>query len=150
MISVLLLNGPNLNMLGKREPEVYGSQTLDDIVGHLEKTMVEEFGGSLTHFQSNHEGDIIDAIHQAMGVHDGIIINPGAFTHYSYAIRDALSSVVLPTIEIHMSNVHAREEFRHHSVIAPIVIGQIVGLGADGYEWALRALVRKIQSPRLG
>lgn len=150
MISVLLLNGPNLNMLGKREPEVYGSQTLDDIVGHLEKTMVEEFGGLLTHFQSNHEGDIIDAIHQAMGVHDGIIINPGAFTHYSYAIRDALSSVVLPTIEIHMSNVHAREEFRHQSVIAPIVIGQIVGLGADGYEWALRALVRKIQNSRIG
>lgn len=148
MISILLVNGPNLNMLGKREPEVYGSQTLDDIVGHLEKIMLDEFGGSLAHVQSNHEGDIIDAIHQAMGVHDGIIINPGAFTHYSYAIRDALSSVVLPTIEIHMSNVHAREEFRHHSVIAPVVIGQIVGLGADGYEWALRALVRKIQNKK--
>jgi 3-dehydroquinate dehydratase II len=149
VISILLLNGPNLNMLGKREPEVYGSQTLDDIVGHLETTMRDEFGGALTHFQSNHEGELIDAIHQAMGVHDGIIINPGAFTHYSYAIRDALSSVVLPTIEVHMSNVHAREEFRHHSVIAPIVIGQIVGLGSDGYEWALRALVRKIEKSRL-
>lgn len=148
MVSILLLNGPNLNMLGKREPEVYGSQTLEDIVASLDKVMVEELGGKLEHVQSNHEGVLIDAIHQAKGVHDGIVINPGAFTHYSYALRDALSSVMLPTIEIHMSNVHAREEFRHTSVIAPIVIGQVVGLGSDGYEWALRALVRKIKASR--
>lgn len=148
MISILLLNGPNLNMLGKREPEIYGSQTLDDIVTSLRRVMTEELGGRLEHVQSNHEGVLIDAIHQAKGVHDGIVINPGAFTHYSYALRDALASVMLPTIEIHMSNVHAREEFRHHSVLAPIVMGQVVGLGADGYEWALRALVRKIEAGR--
>ena len=148
MISILLVNGPNLNMLGKREPEIYGSQTLDDIVASLNRLMTEELGGKLEHVQSNHEGVLIDAIHQAKGVHDGIVINPGAFTHYSYALRDALASVMLPTIEIHMSNVHAREEFRHTSVIAPIVLGQVVGLGSDGYEWALRALVRKIQANR--
>ncbi|MGG1660157.1 type II 3-dehydroquinate dehydratase [Brevibacillus sp. NRS-1366] len=144
MTSVLLLNGPNLNLLGTREPEVYGRETLADLVSNLNKVM-DELGGRLEHCQSNHEGVLIDAIHGARGVHDGILINPGAFTHYSYAIRDALSSVALPTIEIHISNIHAREEFRHHSVIAPIAIGQVVGLGMDGYEWALRALVRKIK-----
>ncbi|GIO07072.1 type II 3-dehydroquinate dehydratase [Brevibacillus reuszeri] len=144
MTSILLLNGPNLNLLGTREPDVYGRETLADLVTNLSKVM-DELGGKLEHCQSNHEGVLIDAIHQARGVHDGILINPGAFTHYSYAIRDALSSVALPTIEIHISNIHAREEFRHHSVLAPIVIGQVVGLGMDGYEWALRALVRKIE-----
>lgn len=144
MTSILLLNGPNLNLLGTREPDVYGRETLADLVTNLSKVM-DELGGKLEHCQSNHEGILIDAIHQARGVHDGILINPGAFTHYSYAIRDALSSVALPTIEIHISNIHAREEFRHHSVLAPIVIGQVVGLGMDGYEWALRALVRKIE-----
>ena len=144
MTSILLLNGPNLNLLGTREPDVYGRETLADLVTNLSEVM-DELGGKLEHCQSNHEGILIDAIHQARGVHDGILINPGAFTHYSYAIRDALSSVALPTIEIHISNIHAREEFRHHSVLAPIVIGQVVGLGMDGYEWALRALVRKIE-----
>lgn len=143
MASVLLLNGPNLNLLGTREPGVYGSETLEDLVTKLNMVM-EELGGSLEHLQSNHEGVLIDAIHRARGVHDGILINPGAFTHYSYALRDAFASVALPTIEVHISNIHAREEFRHHSVIAPVVIGQVVGLGMDGYEWALRALVRKI------
>jgi len=144
MTSILLLNGPNLNLLGTREPDVYGRETLADLVTNLSKVM-DELGGKLEHCQSNHEGVLIDAIHQARGVHDGILINPGAFTQYIYAIRDALSSVALPTIEIHISNIHAREEFRHHSVLAPIVIGQVVGLGMDGYEWALRALVRKIE-----
>lgn len=144
MTSVLLLNGPNLNLLGTREPEVYGSETLEDLVTNLGKVM-DELGGKLEHLQSNHEGVLIDAIHRAKGVHDGILINPGAFTHYSYALRDAFASVALPVIEIHISNIHAREEFRHHSVIAPVVIGQVVGLGLDGYEWALRALVRKIE-----
>ncbi|MED4581563.1 type II 3-dehydroquinate dehydratase [Brevibacillus choshinensis] len=144
MASVLLLNGPNLNLLGTREPGVYGSETLEDLVTNLNKVM-EELGGSLEHLQSNHEGVLIDAIHRAKGVHDGILINPGAFTHYSYALRDAFASIALPTIEVHISNIHAREEFRHHSVIAPVVIGQVVGLGMDGYEWALRALVRKIE-----
>ncbi|MBY0084557.1 type II 3-dehydroquinate dehydratase [Brevibacillus brevis] len=144
MTSVLLLNGPNLNLLGTREPDVYGRETLEDVVTTL-KGVMDELGGKLEHLQSNHEGVLIDAIHQARGVHDGILINPGAFTHYSYAIRDALASVALPTIEVHISNIHAREPFRHHSVIAPITIGQVVGLGIDGYEWALRALVRKIE-----
>ncbi len=143
MVSILVINGPNLNMLGKREPDVYGRETLEDVVRRMEQVM-EELGGRLEHIQSNHEGVLIDAIHQAKGVHDGIVINPGAFTHYSYALRDALAAVSLPTIEVHISNVHAREEFRHHSVIAPIAMGQVVGLGTDGYEWALRALVRKI------
>ncbi|MCM3142284.1 type II 3-dehydroquinate dehydratase [Brevibacillus sp. MER 51] len=144
MTSVLLLNGPNLNLLGTREPDVYGRETLEDVVTNLTGVM-DGLGGKLEHLQSNHEGVLIDAIHQARGVHDGILINPGAFTHYSYAIRDALASVALPTIEVHISNIHAREPFRHHSVIAPIAIGQVVGLGIDGYEWALRALVRKIE-----
>ncbi|WJQ83903.1 type II 3-dehydroquinate dehydratase [Brevibacillus brevis] len=144
MTSVLLLNGPNLNLLGTREPDVYGRETLEDVVTILTVVM-DELGGKLEHLQSNHEGVLIDAIHQARGVHDGILINPGAFTHYSYAIRDALASVALPTIEVHISNIHTREPFRHHSVIAPVTIGQVVGLGIDGYEWALRALVRKIE-----
>ncbi|QQE72911.1 type II 3-dehydroquinate dehydratase [Brevibacillus composti] len=145
MLSILLLNGPNLNLLGKREPEVYGRETLQDVVKRLEKVM-QEWDGHLEHCQSNHEGDLIDAIHRAKGVHNGIIINPGAFTHYSYAIRDALAAVEIPTIEVHISNVHKREEFRHTSVIAPVVIGQIVGLGIDGYEWALRSLAARVQS----
>lgn len=145
MISVLLLNGPNLNMLGKREPEIYGKETLDDIVGRLE-SVARELEINLMHVQSNHEGVLLDAIHAAKGVHQGIVINPGAFTHYSYAIRDGLAAVSLPTIEVHLSNVHAREEFRHTSVIAPVVIGQIVGLGSDGYEWALRALARRLRA----
>ncbi|MCK9906734.1 3-dehydroquinate dehydratase, partial [Frankia sp. Cpl3] len=97
---------------------------------------------------SNHEGVLIDAIHRARGVHDGIVFNPGAFTHYSYAIRDAIAAVALPVIEVHISNVHAREEFRHHSVIAPVAVGQVVGLGTDGYEWALRAMLRRIRAKK--
>ena len=144
MVSVLVLNGPNLNLLGKREPGVYGSETLDDIIVRLQAVM-RELGAQMEHVQSNHEGVLIDAIHQAKGVHQGIVFNPGAFTHYSYALRDAIAAVSLPVIEVHISNVHARESFRHHSVIAPVALGQIVGLGSDGYEWAVRALVRKIE-----
>ncbi|UFJ42934.1 type II 3-dehydroquinate dehydratase [Brevibacillus humidisoli] len=149
MVSLLVLNGPNLNLLGMREPDVYGRETLDDIVTHLAQ-VAEQVGSSITHRQSNHEGELIDAIHSAKGVHDGIIINPGAFTHYSYALRDAIAAVNLPTIEVHLSNVHAREEFRHRSVIAPVVLGQIVGLGSSGYEWALRGLVRHLQQRSVG
>jgi 3-dehydroquinate dehydratase-2 len=144
MVSLLVLNGPNLNMLGKREPEVYGSETLEDVIARLQNVMTE-LGGRMEHVQSNHEGVLIDAIHQAKGVHHGIVINAGAFTHYSYALRDAISAVSLPVIEVHISNVHAREKFRHTSVIAPVTVGQVVGLGTDGYEWAVRALVRKIE-----
>ena len=147
MISVLVLNGPNLHALGKREPTIYGQDTLEDIVAHLQE-VANELHVSIGHLQSNHEGVLIDAIHDARDVYDGIIMNPGAFTHYSYAIRDAVASVSLPLIEVHISNVHKREEFRYTSVIAPVALGQIVGLGNDGYEWALRAMVRHLQHNR--
>lgn len=147
MVSLLVLNGPNLNLLGTREPDHYGSQTLDDIILRLQAVM-QELGGKLEHVQSNHEGTLIDAIHQARGVHDGIIFNPGAFTHYSYALRDAIAAVSIPVIEVHISNVHTREPFRHHSVIAPVAVGQIVGLGGDGYEWAVRAMVRRLEQAK--
>ncbi len=134
-----MLNGPNLNRLGVREPGVYGSETLVDLETRL-LTRGEHEGIEVTCFQSNHEGDLIDAIHEADGQYNGIIINPGAFTHYSYAIRDAIVSVSIPTIEVHISNVHAREDFRHTSVTAAVTAGQIVGLGIQGYELAMLAL----------
>lgn len=139
MKKYLVINGVNLNMLGKREPEIYGSDTLAD----LEKQITEkakELGVKVDFFQSNFEGEIVEKIHNSMGVYDGIIINPGAFTHYSYAIRDAFGSIKLPVIEVHISNIHKREEFRHTSVIVPECIGQICGLGFKGYELALEAL----------
>lgn len=137
---VLVINGPNLNMLGVREPGVYGTVSLSTIIQGLNE-LAEALSIELESFQSNHEGDIIDKIHEAFGTKDGIVINPGAFTHYSYAIRDALSTVQLPTVEVHISNIHKREEFRHHSVTAPVVIGQISGFGAQSYELGLRALL---------
>lgn len=144
MYSVLVINGPNLNMLGKREPDVYGRETLADIENRVMK-LAEQLGVSVDFFQSNYEGEIIDKIHDASGRFHGLVINPGAFTHYSYAIRDAIASVNLPTIELHISNVHAREAFRSHSVIAPITVGQIVGLGTYGYELALRGMVEHLK-----
>lgn len=139
MKKYLIINGVNLNMLGKREPEIYGSNTLCDLENQITKK-AEELGVSVDFFQSNFEGEIVEKIHNAMGVYDGIIINPGAFTHYSYAIRDAFGSVKLPVIEVHISNIHKREEFRHKSVIVPECVGQICGLGFKGYEFALEAL----------
>ena len=142
MKQYLIINGPNLNMLGVREPETYGKRTLAD----LEKLITqraEELGVAVKFFQSNIEGEIINAIHGTMGVYDGIIMNPGAFTHYSYAIRDALGSVDTPCIEVHISNIHKREEFRHKSVTAPECLGQICGLGFTGYLLALEALVNE-------
>ena len=140
MNSVLVLNGPNLNLLGQRQPEVYGSTTLSDIeamcMAHGEKT-----GLSITCFQSNHEGALIDAIHAAKGQHDGIVFNAGAYTHTSVALMDAIASVELPVIELHLSNIHAREAFRHKSFIAPVAIGQICGFGARGYVLALDAMI---------
>lgn len=143
-MKVLLLNGPNLNMLGKREPDKYGHQTLDDIVSHLH-TVAGEHQVDLSHLQSNAEHVLIDTIHAAMGEIDAIIINPGAFTHTSVAIRDALLSVSIPFYEVHLSNVHAREPFRHHSYFSDIAAGVIVGCGALGYELALTAAVSNYQ-----
>ena len=140
MKKYLVINGVNLNMLGIREPGIYGNSTLSDLENNLGKK-AEELGVGVDFFQSNFEGEIVEKIHAALGVYDGIIINPGAFTHYSYAIRDAFGSVKLPAVEVHISNIHKREEFRHTSVIVPECIGQICGLGFKGYELALEALV---------
>ncbi|MET3195845.1 type II 3-dehydroquinate dehydratase [Bacillus sp. OAE603] len=139
MAKFLLLNGPNLNMLGQREVSIYGSTTLKDIENHL-SGLASECNDIIDCFQSNHEGQIIDRLHAANNVYDGIIFNPGAFTHYSYAIRDAIASITVPTIEVHISNIHKREEFRHTSVLAAVTVGQIVGLGVYGYDLALLAL----------
>ena len=144
MQSILVLNGPNLNLLGTRQPEVYGHMTLqmleDRCVAHG-KTI----GMKVETFQSNHEGALIDAIHAARGVHEGIILNAGAYTHSSIALMDAISSVQLPVVEVHMSNIHARESFRHRSYIAPVAIGQICGFGVQSYVLALDALAAHLQ-----
>lgn len=140
---ILLLNGPNLNLLGTREPETYGSTTLNDIVKGLEQQAAAA-NVTLSHLQSNAEHLLIDRIHQARGNTDFILINPAAFTHTSVALRDALLAVQIPFIEIHLSNVHARETFRHHSYLSDIAVGVICGLGADGYHFALQAAVNRL------
>ena len=138
MKKVLVINGPNLNMLGKREKAVYGSETLLDIAKAVNEKSLE-LGLETDFVQSNHEGEIIDRIHAAKDVYNVIIINAGAYTHYSIAIRDAIKAVELPTIEIHLSNIHAREEFRHTSVLAAVCVGQICGFGKNSYLLALHA-----------
>ncbi|KUK11029.1 MAG: 3-dehydroquinate dehydratase [Clostridia bacterium 41_269] len=142
-MNILIINGPNLNLLGKREPHIYGTKSLEDINEELKK-FGEDNGVKLDFFQSNHEGEIIDKIHQADVSYNGIIINPGAFTHYSYAIRDAIASISVPVIEVHLSNIFSREDFRHHSVISPVVKGQICGFGSFGYKLAVYALIEII------
>lgn len=145
MNKILLLNGPNLNLLGKREPDVYGSTTLKQLEAKI-VALGKSNDTEVVCFQSNHEGEIIDKLHEAneIGV-NGIIFNPGAFTHYSYAIRDAIAGIQVPVIEVHISNVHSRETFRHTSVIAPVAAGQIVGLGMIGYELAFQALMERVK-----
>ncbi len=140
---VLLLNGPNLNMLGVREPSVYGNKTLNQIVQDL-TSLAKSHTITLSHFQSNAEHELVNAIHQSLNKIDFIIINPAAFTHTSVALRDALLAVAIPFIEVHLSNVHARETFRHHSYFSDIAEGVIVGLGTDGYEFALHAAAKRL------
>ncbi len=135
---VLVLNGPNLNMLGKREPEIYGAQSLTDIITNL-TTKAKHLDITMTHLQTNAEHQLIDKIHSAHNDIDFIIINPAAFTHTSVALRDALLAVSIPFIEVHLSNVHARESFRQHSYLSDIALGVICGLGSNGYEYALNA-----------
>ncbi len=142
---IFVLHGPNLNLLGQREPEVYGSLRLEELNEALCR-LADELGCSLTIRQSNSEGVLVDAIQGAFGQYDGILINPAAYTHTSVALRDALAAVALPFVEVHLSNIHRREPFRHHSYLAPLAIGQICGFGLDSYLLGLRALFNQIKN----
>ena len=144
--SILVLNGPNLNLLGTRQPEVYGSTTLADIEDACNVTATR-LEVDVAFQQSNHEGILIDAIHAARGVHVGIVLNAGAYTHTSIAIMDAIKSVSIPVVELHLSNIHQREEFRHLSYISKVAVGQICGFGAAGYPLAIEALVSYLEAP---
>ena len=146
-LSILVLHGPNLNLLGRREPGVYGSVTLEEINRLLEQEG-RELQCKVFALQSNHEGVLVDAVHDALGNHQGILINAGAYTHTSVAIRDALAAVALPTVEVHLSNIYQREAFRHHSFIAPVAIGQISGFGAESYRLGLQALVHNLRKSK--
>ncbi len=144
MIKILVLHGPNLNLLGMREPGIYGSVTLAEINQKLQ-TAATSLGAEVTCLQANSEGALVDAIHSAWGTQRGLLINAGAYTHTSIAIRDAIAAVNIPTVEVHLSNIYRREQFRHHSYIAPIAIGQISGFGAESYYLGLQALVHHLQ-----
>ncbi|MBE7382583.1 MAG: type II 3-dehydroquinate dehydratase [Leptolyngbya sp. SIO1E4] len=145
VLKVLVLHGPNLNLLGKREPGIYGVETLQSIDSRLQAEG-QKLSVEISSQQSNHEGVLVDLIQAALNVFDGIIINPGAYTHTSVAIRDAIAAVAIPTVEVHLSNIHRREAFRHHSYIAPVAVGQISGFGADSYRLGLQALVAHLRS----
>lgn len=138
-MNITIISGPNLNLLGKREPGIYGTETLASIEQEIAKE-AQSLGTDIDFFQSNHEGTIIDALHAAMDNADGVVLNAGAYTHYSYAIRDAIAAIKIPVVEIHMSNVNAREEFRHTSVIAPVCRGTIAGFGKNSYLLGLKAV----------
>ena len=138
VVQVLIVNGPNLNLLGTREPEVYGAVTLEDIEG-LVGERARQRDAEVSFFHSNHEGAIVDALHDAVGTYDAVVFNPGALTHYSYTLRDAVASIGIPVVEVHLSNIAAREEFRATSVIAPACVGQISGFGPDSYVLGLEA-----------
>ena len=142
-MNILLIHGPNLHLLGRRQPEIYGSQTLADIDQHLMEVATQR-NVNLKIFQSNHEGEIVTTIGQHIDWADGILINPAAYTHTSVAIRDALATIGLPVIELHLSNVHGRESFRHHSYIAPIAMGTIAGFGAFSYDLAIEAMIQHL------
>ena len=141
----LVINGPNLNLLGQREPGIYGAENYESLCAHL-KDFAAAHGSTVDCFQSNHEGAIVDAIQAADGVYDAMIMNPGAYTHYSVAILDALKAISVPCVEVHISNIHQREEFRHKSVTAPACVGQICGLGLYGYEAALSYFLSERES----
>ena len=138
MAKILVIHGPNLNMLGKRETDVYGNATLDEI-NNAVRLLAKELGADVSFFQSNSEGKLIDIIHEAAGAYDAIVINPGGYTHSSVALRDAIAAVNIPAVEVHMSNIYSREEFRHHSFISPVAAGQISGFGVNSYLLGLRA-----------
>lgn len=140
MKKILVIHGPNLNLLGDREKSVYGETTLEEINGEM-RSLAGELGAEIDFFQSNIEGEIVGAVQKAKGIYGALIINPGGYTHYSVAIRDAISAVQVPAIEVHLSNIHAREEFRQKSVIAPVARGQIMGFGKESYLLAVRAAV---------
>jgi 3-dehydroquinate dehydratase-2 len=144
-MKILIINGPNLNLLGKREPDIYGTFTLDEINKHV-AALAAELGADVTFFQSNHEGELVQKIQDAMGVFQAIVMNPGAYTHTSVAIRDAIVSTGIPVVETHISNIYRREEFRKHSYISGVAIGQITGFGPDSYLLALRAAVGIVKS----
>jgi len=141
---ILVLNGPNLNMLGTREPEVYGSDTLDDILADL-RLLAAERDAELRDVQSNSEGALVDALHNARSWADGVVFNPGAYTHTSIALRDAISSIELPVVETHLSNVHAREEFRHTSMLSAVCLGVVGGFGRHSYALALEGIIRHLE-----
>ncbi|MCI7260109.1 MAG: type II 3-dehydroquinate dehydratase [Selenomonas sp.] len=147
MAKVLVLNGPNLNLLGTREPAIYGSTTLKDIEAMMLKR-ASEAGIAIDFFQSNHEGELVDRVQAANHNYDYIIFNAAAFTHYSIALRDAIGAIEVPVIEVHISNIHKREEFRHTSVLAPVALGQICGLGVESYLAALEAVIYKLKKAK--
>ena len=139
-MKILVINGPNLNLLGSRAPQTYGRDTLGNIIAELEEAG-KKIGIDVDAFQTNHEGKIIDKLHEARGLYDGVIINPGAYTHYSYAIRDAIEAIGIPVVEVHLSNIYSREDFRHTSVISPVCRGTVAGFGKKGYFLALESFL---------